>query len=164
MAVQTLFDVTHACGHEVTADLSSRPADKRAGFARWLASRGCTECWRKDRESDQAERAAWLVARRAKEQADATAWAQQYAMPPLDGPAKAVPWGERVRHRLVADAYTALVVEGDLAEEQWQEVEDQARGIDRASWWIDQREAEPADLPELLDAATDADRSTENPY
>jgi len=164
LAVQTRYDVTHLCGHTVVADLSDRPADKRAGFARWLAGRECTECWRKSREGDQAERTAWLVARRAQEQADASAWAEQYSMPPLDGPPKALPWGERVRHQLVRDAYTALVIEGELSEDQWQEVEAQARGIDRASWWIDQREADPGDLPELLGAATDADRATENPY
>ncbi|MEY9961003.1 hypothetical protein [Streptacidiphilus sp. MAP5-52] len=164
MTVQIVFDVTHSCGHEVSTDLSDRPADRRAGFARWLSTRQCTDCWRRDRETDQSERAAWLVAKRAQEQADASAWAEQYAMPPLDGPAKAVPWGERVRHQLVSDAYTALVVEGDLSEEQWQSIEDQARTIDRASWWIDQREADAADLPELLEAATDADRVTENPY
>ncbi|PSJ30419.1 hypothetical protein B7P34_02385 [Streptosporangium nondiastaticum] len=34
----------------------------------------------------------------------------------------------------------------------------------RAGWWIGQRDAEALDLPELLDAATDDDRGTENPF
>ncbi len=37
-------------------------------------------------------------------------------------------------------------------------------GAPRAGWWIDQRSSEPEDLPELIQAATDADRPTENPY
>ncbi|MCT2588746.1 hypothetical protein LHJ74_02105 [Streptomyces sp. N2-109] len=32
----------HLCGHEVVHDLSDRPADRRAGLARWLAGRDCT--------------------------------------------------------------------------------------------------------------------------
>jgi hypothetical protein len=43
-------------------------------------------------------------------------------------------------------------------------MEDKARTVTRAGWWIDQRSSEPGDLAELLDAATDADRPTENPY
>ncbi len=36
--------------------------------------------------------------------------------------------------------------------------------VTRAGWWIDQRDAEGSDLIELLDAATEADRGTENPF
>ncbi|MFJ1707582.1 hypothetical protein [Kitasatospora sp. NPDC088346] len=164
MAVKTRWPVTHSCGHEVEHDLSARPADRRAGYARWLAGRDCTDCWRADRESDGVERAAWIAARRAEEQQAAAAWAEQYRMPPLTGPQTILAWGERSRHQLVTAAYRALVVEGTLPEERWEEVEGRARTVDRAGWWIDQREAPAGDLPELLEAATDADRSTENPY
>ncbi|AZK97040.1 hypothetical protein GTW66_21615 [Streptomyces sp. SID5473] len=34
----------------------------------------------------------------------------------------------------------------------------------RAGWWLDQRDTNPADLPELLNAATESDRGTENPH
>jgi exonuclease VII large subunit len=44
MAVRTKWSVTHSCGHETTHDLSDRAADKRAGFARWLATRDRTDC------------------------------------------------------------------------------------------------------------------------
>lgn len=37
-------------------------------------------------------------------------------------------------------------------------------GAPRAGWWIDQRDAEGSDLPELLDAATSEDTGTENPF
>jgi len=164
MAVRTIWSVTHACGHEVSTDLSDKPADKRAAFARWLAGRDCTDCWRASRAEDEAGRAAWIESKRAEEQSAATAWAEQFGMPPLDGPPKAIPWGERCRHQLVSAAYTELVLEGELGEATWQEIEDQARTVDRASWWIDQREAAPGDLPELLAAAGDAARTSENPY
>ncbi|MFJ1931698.1 hypothetical protein ACIPLC_15865 [Kitasatospora sp. NPDC086801] len=84
-------------------------------------------------------------------------------MPPLEGPERAIAWGERCRHQLVTAAYEALVVEGVLAEEAWLAIEQQLRTLDKASWWIDQRESAPADLPELAAAATSADRVNENP-
>jgi hypothetical protein len=37
-------------------------------------------------------------------------------------------------------------------------MEDKARTVTRAGWWIDQRASEPSDLAELLDAATDTDQ------
>ncbi|MEU9074571.1 hypothetical protein AB0D22_07795 [Kitasatospora sp. NPDC048538] len=165
MAVKTRWTVTHSCGHEVEHDLANRPADRRAGYARWLAGRDCTDCWRTQRDGNRdEERAAWIAARRAEEQEAATQWAAQCGMPPLSGPATILAWGERCRHQLVTTAYQKLVTEGDVTEEQWQAIEERARTVDRAGWWVDQREAAPGDLPELLDAATDADRSTENPF
>ncbi|MFC9327922.1 hypothetical protein [Kitasatospora sp. NPDC057015] len=164
MAVRTRWVTTHACGHEVEHDLAARPADRRAGYARWLAGRDCTDCWRAHRDGNAADRAAWLENKRAEEQSAAAEWAARFRMPLLDGPEKAIAWGERSRHQLMAGAYRDLVVEGSLDEAAWQEIEEQARTVDRAGWWIDQREAPPGDLPELLAAATDADRSTENPY
>ncbi|MFJ7278303.1 hypothetical protein [Kitasatospora sp. NPDC098663] len=165
MPVKTEWAVTHSCGHEHTHDLSARPADRRAGYARWLASRDCTDCWRAQRDGNRdEERAAWIAARRAEEQEAATEWAERYGMPPLSGPASVLDWGERCRHQLVTASYQTLVTEGDLTEERWRQVEDLARTVDRAGWWVDQREAAPGDLPELLDAATDADRVVENPF
>jgi hypothetical protein len=164
MAVRTTWTVDHPCGHQVEHDLSGRPADRRAGFARWLAERDCSTCWSAARDSDTTDKKAWLAARRAEEQAAATEWTTRYGMPPLDGPERAISWGERSRHQLVTAAYTALVAEGTCDEADWAVTEAQARTLTRAGWWIDQRDAEPADLPELLQAATDADRSTENPY
>lgn len=164
MAVKSRYVVTHQCGHDSDHDLSGRPADQRAGYARWLATRPCTDCWRAERDQDTAGRQAWLAERRAREEQDAKEWAVRFQMPPLDGPAKALAWGERCRHQLVSAAYLALVSEGGMSEEQWLEVEGQARTVDRAGWWLDQREAEPGDLPELLAAAADSARTSENPY
>lgn len=47
-----------------------------------------------------------------------------------------------------------------MAEDAWDEVEDVARTVSRAGWWLDHRY--PAHLPELLESTTD--RGTENPF
>ncbi|WP_253911355.1 hypothetical protein [Streptomyces sp. CNQ-509] len=162
--VPTHWTVEHSCTHEVVHDLSDRPADRRAGFARWLAERDCPDCWKAARGADTASRQEWLTARRAAEQQAAADWAHRFDMPPLEGPEKTLAWGERTRHQLMAAAYTALVAEGTWDETGWAEVEDKARSITRAGWWIDQRDADGCDLPELLDAAGEDDRGTENPF
>ncbi|MFD4476424.1 hypothetical protein ACFWPU_09970 [Streptomyces sp. NPDC058471] len=164
MAVRTSFEVVHSCGHTQPHDLSDRPADKRASFARWLASKECTECWKAARDNDGTSKEEWLAARRAAEQQAAADWAAQFEMPPLEGPEKALHWGERSRHQLVTAAYAALVTEGTWDETDWAALEEKIRTISRAGWWIDQRDAEGTDLPELLDAATEADLGTENPF
>ncbi|MFE9686763.1 hypothetical protein [Streptomyces sp. NPDC006285] len=164
MAIRTSWAVQHQCGHEVTHDLSGRPADRRAGFARWLASKDCTGCWRATRGADAPSKEQWLAAKRAEEQQAAAEWAAQFDMPPLEGPERALDWGERSRHQLMSAAHTALVIEGAWSETDWADLEEKARTVTRAGWWIDQRDAEGADLLELLDAATQADRGTENPF
>ncbi|SEC12186.1 hypothetical protein [Streptomyces sp. 2314.4] len=164
MAVKKLWTIDHACGHTTEADLSDRPADRRAGYARWLAGRDCTQCWQAARDEDTESKTEWLAKKQATEQAEAEQWSAQYRMPPLDGTDRAVAWGTRCRHQLVSAAYTALVLEGTTSEAQWEAIEEAVRPVTRASWWIDQREAHPTDLPELLDAATDGDRPNENPH
>ena len=165
MVVRTRWTIEHApCGHEVVHDLSGRPADRRAGFARWLAGRECSDCWKAAREADTESKEQWLAAKRAEEQQAAAEWAEKFDMPPLEGPERALEWGERSRHQLMSAAHTALVVEGTWGEADWAVLEEKARTITRAGWWIDQRDAEGSDLVELLDAASESDRGTENPY
>jgi hypothetical protein len=164
MAVRTKWTVEHHCGHSIVHDLSDRPADRRAGFARWLTSRDCTDCWKTARDTNTESTEQWLAAKRAEEQQTAAEWANRFDMPPLEGPEKALDWGERSRHQLVTAAHTVLVVEGTWEEADWAELEEKARTITRAGWWIDQRDAEGPDLRELLDAASEADRGTENPF
>ncbi|MEU9155103.1 hypothetical protein AB0D59_32230 [Streptomyces sp. NPDC048417] len=164
MAIRTTWTVEHACSHSVDHDLSHRPADQRAGFARWLASKDCTDCWKAARDTGSESKQEWLATKRAEEQEAAVAWAQQFGMPQLEGSEKALAWGERSRHQLMTAAYTALVVEGTWDEADWAELEEKARTVTRAGWWIDQRDAEGPDLLELLDAAGEADRGTENPF
>ncbi|KOG67357.1 MULTISPECIES: hypothetical protein [Streptomyces] len=164
MAVRTQFPVEHQCGHSVVHDLSDRPADRRAGFARWLTGKDCTDCWKAARDADTGSKEAWLAAKRAEEQQAAAEWAEKFDMPPLEGPERVLDWGERSRHQLMTAAHTALVVEGAWDEPDWAELEEKARVVTRAGWWIDQRDAEGSDLLELLDAATEQDRGTENPF
>jgi hypothetical protein len=164
MAVKKIWHITHTCGHESDRDLSTRPADRRAGFAEWLARQECTDCWRTTRDADRPDTATWLATKRAEEQAAAEAWSTQYRMPPLDGTDRAVPWAVRCRHQILTAAYTTLVTENGTSDTEWEALEDAARTITRAGWWIDQRDSNPEDLPELLQAATDTDRPTENPH
>lgn len=164
MAVKTIWPITHSCGHHTERDLSGRGADRRAGFAEWLAKQECTDCWRAAKEGDEQDKAAWLKTKRAEEQAESEAWSEQYRMPPLEGTERAVAWGVRCRHQVLAAAYTALVLEGETDEREWEAIEEAARFVTRAGWWIDQRSSEPGDLAELLQAASEADRPTENPH
>ncbi|MGW4345327.1 hypothetical protein ACWEL8_09645 [Streptomyces sp. NPDC004690] len=145
-------------------DLSNRPADRRAGLARWFADRDCTDCWKAATDNDTTSTAEWLAAKRAEEQQAAAEWAERFDMPPLEGSDRALDWGERSRHQLVTAAHTALVIEGSWDDADWAALEEKARTITRAGWWIDQRDANGEDLVELLDAATEADRGTENPH
>ncbi len=164
MAVRTEWQITHSCGHEITHDLSDRPADKRAGFARWLGGRDRTDCWKTARDSNTVAKEEWLAAKRAEEQQAALAWAEQFEMPALEGPERALAWGQRSRFQLATTAYTTLVTEGTWDEADWSALEEKIRTVTRAGWWIDQRDADGTDLPELLDAATADDRGTENPF
>ncbi|MET8412042.1 hypothetical protein ABZV34_28735 [Streptomyces sp. NPDC005195] len=78
MAVKTIWQITHSCGHQAARDLSDRAADRRAGFAEWLAKQECTACWRAAKGGDEEDKAAWLEAKRAEEQAESDAWSEQY--------------------------------------------------------------------------------------
>ncbi|WP_327660468.1 MULTISPECIES: hypothetical protein [unclassified Streptomyces] len=164
MAVKKLWTIDHACGHIAEADLANRPADRRAGYARWLTGRDCTDCWRASRDQAHGTQTAWLAHKRAEEQLAAEEWSEQYRMPPLEGTERAVDWAVRCRHQLVTAAYTTLVVEGTSSETEWEAVEDLIRQVSNAGWWLDQRDVDPADLPELLEAASGADQPTENPH
>lgn len=53
---------------------------------------------------------------------------------------------------------------GTWEEADWAELEEKARTITGAGWWIDQRDTEGVDLLELLDAAGESDRGAENPF
>lgn len=164
MPVKKVWSIEHACGHTTDVDLSDRPADRRAGYARWLTARDCAECWRASREEDSGSTAEWLANKRAEEAAETASWTEQYRMPPLDGSERAVGWAARCRHQLVTASYTALVAEGGMDEAEWQAIEEAVRPLTRAGWWIDNRDADPADLPELLEAADEADQPSENPH
>lgn len=156
MAVKTIWPIKYACGHREDRDLAAKKADERAGYAKWLATKDCTECWRA-KQSDDHDRLSkdeWLAQKRSEERAETEAWEQQADMGPLTGSEKATDWGRRCRHQMLTATYEAMVVNGDTPESQYiQVVERPARLIDRASWWIDNHDADPEDVRELVEAA-----------
>jgi hypothetical protein len=75
--------------------------------------------------------------------------------------------GGRSRHCLLRAAYEAHVESGALPEAQFDAViETPAKRITDAAWWIDNRDTDPDDIQELLEAASrdHASNGTENPY
>ena len=165
MAVKTIWPVQYTCGHTENRDLSDKPAGKRASSAKWFGEHlVCSRCFKKQNGSDESD--AERDARHAKEAEQIREDAERDGLPiNLVGTEKQVPWALRIRAELIRGAYEALVQEGELTDADF---EDQvlvpARPIDRARWWIDNKDADAADLPELLaDPGTmDAGASTEN--
>jgi len=164
MVVKTTWPVEHACRHRQDHDLSAKRASERAGYARWLETKDCTECWQGSRDEQGGRgRAGMLAERRAQELSETTTWEDRAEIPDLGGSDKAVDWGRRVRYHLLAAAHDVL----GLSDEQFAtRIETPARHVTSASWWIDQRDAEPADIEELVNdaASDDVARMSENPY
>jgi hypothetical protein len=156
VAIKTIWPITYVCGHSEDRDLSGKRADEWAGYARWLASKDCADCWRAT-QADAGGRLTkkqWLERKRAEEAEDVGVWEQRAGMFPLDGSEKAAAWGRRVRHAVLAGAYATLVAEGDMSDEQWiAHIGVPARLITGASWWIDNRDTTPGDVAELIAAA-----------
>jgi hypothetical protein len=75
MAVETTWDVGHSCGHPQAHDLSAKRVKQRAGYARWLATKDCSDCWHAERERQtNHQRDRWIAARQAEECAEVEAW------------------------------------------------------------------------------------------
>jgi hypothetical protein len=164
MAIKTTWDVEHTCGHLQAHDLSTIRISDRAGYARWLATKDCSDCWHAERERQtNRQRDQWIAARRAEEGAEVEAWEALAGMAVLDGSDRSMDWGRRVRRALLVAAYDTLGLDDA---EFAARIEAPARLIKPASWWIDQRDSEPADLEELLnDAACNyAAAATQSPY
>jgi len=152
VTVKATWAVQHECGHTQDHDLSAKPAGDRAGLASWLASKDCSTCWRaKQPGFDPRSKEEWLAERRAAESAEVEAWETKAGMLPLSGSDKSVDWGRRVRRDVLSDAFEFA---GPTEDEFESTVLVPARTITRASWWIDQREADPADIEELVTTAT----------
>ncbi|KQQ18756.1 hypothetical protein ASF48_17720 [Rathayibacter sp. Leaf299] len=163
MALPTVFEIEHSCGHVAERDLSDKPAGKRAGLAEWLGKSPCFDCFKAENASTvSAEVKAGREARRA----EAIEWATTHELAVLRGTDKQKDWAFRVRHEMLAASYEALVVGDGMAESDYDKsVLEPARLVDFAGWWIDNRNVEVRDLPELLaDAGLDERASsTENP-
>jgi hypothetical protein len=163
MPVQTTWTVAHSCGHGQDHDLSSRSPSDRAGFARWLAKKECSSCWRAGRDkADSKEREAWLAERRATEATEIEAWEKRAGMPVLDGSDKQVEWARRVRRYLLTAGHDWWLDAGRDEDDFASRIEAPARSITGAGWWIDQRESTPEDLAALV--ADGAETAGENPF
>lgn len=159
MAVKTVWPIHHQCGHDQDHDLSEKRAGERAGFARWLAGRDCAECWRMSREAKEtrASQNARFTEHGGHRASRITLWERRSGMPHLEGSDKAIEWARRVRFDLLTAAYACVDTEDGFVAS----VEEPARSITSASWWIDQRDADPESLSELvLDAAGDCVTNT----
>lgn len=169
MAVRTVWPVGHDCGHQQDHDLSQRRPSERAGYARWLAGRDCTACWQAKREKGrEKERAAWVAEQREEENRRVAAWEERTAMPELAGSDKAVAWARRVRYELVVAGHDHAGSVGVTDDDFALQVEQPARKITSASWWIDQKDTAGEDVAEVVpDAATHGigvGVGVENPY
>lgn len=168
MAIRTTWSVTHACGHDQDHDLFDKRPSARASYAKWLATKQCSTCWRTERDQvAEREKSAWLAEHRAEEMAAIETWELRFSMPALDGSEKAVTWARQVRHQLVVGGAEHAEVDGSSAEDYLGALEASLGKVTSASWWIDQRDAEAEDIAELVvDAAADpgVDTGTENPF
>ncbi|MDN6301443.1 MAG: hypothetical protein L0J57_00120 [Brachybacterium sp.] len=159
MAIQKVWSIDHQCGHSADRDLSDRAADKRAGFAKWLASTDCFECYKKKNRSD-------FKKKRQEEQAHELENAEVYetrsGLEALSGSEKQIAWARHIRVQVLAALYEQ--VEGEEKDEEWFEatVLVPARLIATARWWIDNKDFEVEDWPELLKVGAESTDANEN--
>lgn len=158
MAIPTVFTIDFKCGHTEERDLSDKAAGRRKGFASWLASQDCTECFKKKGSQEFKEQ---LYQQAVENQT-------RLELPELEGTPKQVPWATTVRDELLMGAFEELVRGEDAALSE-DEFEEQylvpARAIVTARWWIDYRDTETKDLLECLTTALDDGAEVnENPF
>ena len=146
---------------------SLRSVGERAGYARWLAAKDCTDCWRAGRDHENGtDNEPSLAERRAEEAAAIRAFETEASMSDRGGSDRSVPWAARVRSQLLA-AHDRRDTGQHMRRADYEaRFEARARTVTAASLWINQCDTGPADIEELLvDVATQATaRSQENPY
>lgn len=164
MSVASEYEIEFACGHVEDRDLSAKPAGDRAGFASWLAKTKWTSCWQRSSKREvskevAAERESKLQAVREDQ--------ERSQLPLLQGSDKQVPWATDVRYGLLQAAYAELVEIGGLSDDEFDsQVLEFARKVDRAKWWIDNKDVDVTELLELLaDPGSSASGTlNKNPY
>lgn len=160
MSVKTIWHIRHACEQETGRDLPDLRSSTRVGRARLYADGDCPSYWgAKKRAADTRQ---W----REKQRAARLKWERAAAMPALEGSEKAASRAGQVRHQpltAVDELFRDTGHDDDVFEADFEEP---ARRITSASWWIDQRDADPPDLAELVADAAAGDQvrtSAENP-
>lgn len=162
--MSNVVEVTRACGHTQSQDMGARKPYEVESFTRFLETKECRDCdtgYKKKR--DAADRAA-----RKKADEEVIAAEARAGLDPLTARSeKALAWGRRVRLELVAGAHELLVMGGTMGEEEFDAlITVPASQISDASWWIDNRTLDPADLTERLASVLGDDQDAvvcENP-
>jgi hypothetical protein len=143
---KTVFVVDHECGHTQEHDLSKKPAGKRAGLAAWLKDKPCWDCGKSSGISPEqkAEQEAQTA------ETEKTLGLPDLAATPAQTP-KLLPWGRQIRAAVLREAYD--LVESGKETESWftNNFLEPAKRITGCTWWVDNREATLAEMPELLD-------------
>lgn len=148
MAVQSKFEIDFACGHTETRDLSVKPAGKRKGFANWLSQQNCFECWKDETKDERTQQRREAAASNAK----------KLGLPELEGSPAQLEWAPIFRDSVIQNAHEELCRGQDatLTEDEFEErIMEHARMITRAGWWMDNSDAAPEDLEELVSTALD---------
>lgn len=162
--MSAVVEITFKCGHVEDRDLSAKPAGERRRYADWLSSTACSSCWQRSSKRTQSKE---FKARVEQETQAALEDQKKMGLPPLVGAQKQVAWGLTSRFHLFRSAYDELVQSGELTEDEFDEkILTPAKRIDRAGWWIDNRDASATELLELI--ADPGERAStggnENPY
>ncbi len=153
MAIPTEFELTFACRHVGTIDLSALPADRRSGRLEYLRAKSvCNACsneqrWQRHPPLPPPDAG-------SAETAYALNWALDRRLPPLTGTARQFDSGSRVRYQLLRSLHQWSVQEHRDPVE-YARAEAAARRIAGARWWLDQKHliTTPGDLLELLEVA-----------
>lgn len=162
MSAPDMFEITHACGHTETRDLSDVAAGQRAGKAPWWAGRPCFGCFKK---SSKRKISKEIQFERDALRQEAIADQERSRLPFLRGSDKQIAWAIDERFKLPRAAYEDLLQAGDMSEDDFEsDILALARRVDVAKWWIDNREPTSEMMLELLaDPGVEAGVN-ENPY
>jgi hypothetical protein len=161
-----MWDVTHACGHDQTHDLSPKRLSRRPRYAKWLATKDCSSCWARHRRelASERERDAGAGERSANEHFDVDGrWsgAELAGLPgsdrapaPLPGCDTPVAWSRQLRPQLLAAARRADRLSEEVLTGR---IETPAPAVTSVSRWTDVRGAKAEDLQARLSDAPVAD-------
>lgn len=83
------YDVRFSCGHTERKELFGAEKDRQSKIAYWEKSGVCSECYRKEKEQE------------------AVRFAQENALPTLEGSEKQIAWAEKIRTEKLAELKTS---------------------------------------------------------
>jgi hypothetical protein len=149
MAVKAVWAVWHSCGHEEEHDLSAKRVFRRAGYARWLTGRDCSDCrWARRGMRATEERSRDQAKIQPDQLVEITQWPSRGSTPVLRVWKAAVDWAHRVR--LLRHGARCSEAGRTSGAEVAQAVEASACTLRRACGWAAHPEAQAAEVGELL--------------